>query len=611
MSDIALLVMNKPLGKHTPFFQTIPWRFIQKLSIIQILGFLSIALLSTTITRNYIKDFLITQIENQLKDSIYLTQKNLDESDLSIKEWCQNLNPLSKYQYSLLNEQGELICPIDNSLGLKDLNVERGQFNSQIKRVESEERLFLSTKILIEDDKYIIEISTSLNETHKAISLIDQKIYQFIVPIVLLILLTSLLLTFYIASPLRSILKKVDRIKTIASKKNQDPDFLKTDDQWIAVEKTLDQTLKNLETYINELVNENKKISTLIESISDSILAIDKNGTLLFANRHFKKNFTPELNRSLRLIKYWEITRDLNLTNLIEKCLTEKTIVKLRSHPMMIKLKQGEAYFDITVSPLIDYANEIIGTVCVFHDVTEKIKAEQMREDFVTNVSHEVRTPLTAMKGHVQILKNKLDQSESSILKSLKVIEKNSDRLTILFQDILNLSVIEATQKITKAKISTEELTENVLTNVRQSYPDKSMKIEKSFQCSEIWGDTPLLEQVITNLIDNAFKYTPEKGELKLVWQKHDDKIIFEIHDNASPISQEHYPRIFERFYRIDSSRSRQLGGTGLGLSIVKHIVNKHNGSIIVQKSELGGNAFILHFPLKKDQEGGPSISYI
>jgi two-component system phosphate regulon sensor histidine kinase PhoR len=273
--------------------------------------------------------------------------------------------------------------------------------------------------------------------------------------------------------------------------------------------------------------------------------------------------------------------------------------VKRRNMELQVKGGKRLSYFDIKVNPLFTQKQDVFGAVGVFHDVTERKLAEQMREDFVANVSHEIRTPLTAIKGFAQIIRDTPPEQQESVKPFLSKLETNADRLTNLFNDILDLSVIESKHKVNKETISPEDLTEAVLINVRQSYPKKGITSQLSSNISQIWGNPVFIEQVVTNLVENAFKYTPKNGSVSVEWYKSDSGKwdILKVSDNGIGIPKAHHERLFERFYRVDSGRSREAGGTGLGLAIVKHIVNIHNGRISLESKEGEGTSFIVRIP--------------
>jgi len=272
---------------------------------------------------------------------------------------------------------------------------------------------------------------------------------------------------------------------------------------------------------------------------------------------------------------------------------------------MELAIKGGKrnSFFDVKVNPVIDQKGEVFGAVGVFHDVTERKLAEQMREDFVANVSHEIRTPLTAIKGFAQVIRDTPPEKMDTVRPFFDKLESNADRLTNLFNDILQLSLIESKLKVSKETVIPQEITDAVITNVKQSYLNKHITIETHYDLDKIWVNPPFLEQVLTNLIDNAHKYTPTGGHIKIEWtksknpEKKEKWDILKVTDSGIGIPKEHHARLFERFYRVDYSRSREMGGTGLGLAIVKHIVQIHNGKIAVESKEGEGTTFIIKIP--------------
>ena len=235
--------------------------------------------------------------------------------------------------------------------------------------------------------------------------------------------------------------------------------------------------------------------------------------------------------------------------------------------------------------------------------MTERKLAEQMREDFVANVSHEIRTPLTAIKGFAQIIRDTPAEQMDTVRPFFDKLENNADRLTNLFNDILQLSVIESKLKVSKETIFTGEITEAVVTNVKQSYLDKKVVVETSYEIEKVWANPQFFEQLLTNLIENAHKYTLSGGHIYINWTQIEDKDdkkkwdVVKVRDSGIGIPKEHHARLFERFYRVDYSRSREMGGTGLGLAIVKHIVQIHNGKISVDSKEGEGTTFTVKIP--------------
>jgi two-component system, OmpR family, phosphate regulon sensor histidine kinase PhoR len=606
------------------YLDGLPWRFFRKLALMQIIITSLMIVTTAYIARYYLRTYITTQAQEHLEESLGFIIKSHSDSEYDINEWCSRLKWHSKARFTLIALDGTPLC--DTQVPLQELNNHNDRpevilafeeaigFSSRFSG--STGTRFMYGAIIIRDNEdrpqFILRQSFPLEQMTSAMKSLDRSIMIFVFPLLILTSLFSLYGSLQVSSPLRSLLAKIDHMKRIShrardkeSLSSNDQSFLEREsDEWLLLEKTLDRAKVDLENYLSELYVENEKITILMESISDSILAISKSEMILLANGQFKKNFVPLdfKKRDLTDYKIWEIFRDTEVQEIYREVLQSEVSKKVRNLQFDIKGGKAKGYFDMTVSPMHDSQNNVIGAVCVFHNVTDRKSAEQLREDFVTNVSHEVRTPLTALKGYVQILKSTLNEEKMSeeIQNCLNRIESNSDRLTHLFNDILNLSVIESKRKVNKTLISTEEITSSVLANVKQSYLSKKIEVQTDYISTDVYANGPLLEQVLTNLLDNAFKYTPDKGKVSILWNTDSHYYVLTIKDDGEQIPREHHPRLFERFYRVDSSRSRGQGGTGLGLAIVKHIVQKHYGSISVGHNPEGGNYFCVKFPIRE-----------
>jgi two-component system phosphate regulon sensor histidine kinase PhoR len=229
-------------------------------------------------------------------------------------------------------------------------------------------------------------------------------------------------------------------------------------------------------------------------------------------------------------------------------------------------------------------------------------RAEKMRIDFVANVSHELRTPLTSIKGYTETLIEDLELGRPPDPEFLKIILKNSNRLLSLINDLLDLSAIESgADHLQPTLIDLKEFSGTVLDALKQSARMKETEITLEVKTPQLIADPKRTEQVMVNLVENAIKYCPVGSRIHICWEEKSSdggtEILLRVSDNGPGIPEKHLDRLFERFYRIDKGRSRDMGGTGLGLSIVKHILQRHHGSIEVE-SDLGkGTTFICRFP--------------
>jgi two-component system phosphate regulon sensor histidine kinase PhoR len=240
------------------------------------------------------------------------------------------------------------------------------------------------------------------------------------------------------------------------------------------------------------------------------------------------------------------------------------------------------------------------GAVLVFHDITELRRLEKVRREFVANASHELRTPISSIKGYIETLLEGAVDDKKNARDFLNIIRANSDRLENLIEDLLNLSKIESGKldlKIGSCRL--DEIADRILSELRKQAKDRGVEIKKDIPVGlpEMMADRAALSQILFNLVDNGIKYSKENGFVEIAAFEKGDFVQVDVEDNGVGIPEEDLPRIFERFYRIDKARSRELGGTGLGLSIVKHLVQEQGGEVSVQ-SELGkGSKFSFIIP--------------
>jgi two-component system phosphate regulon sensor histidine kinase PhoR len=234
-------------------------------------------------------------------------------------------------------------------------------------------------------------------------------------------------------------------------------------------------------------------------------------------------------------------------------------------------------------------------------DVIAALKrAEKMRIDFVANVSHELRTPLTSIKGYTETLLQDLEDGRKPDPEFLRIILKNSNRLLALINDLLDLSAIESgADELHLADLDLQEITHHALQGLQLSAENKKSILKTEILTSTLHADPKRVEQVITNLADNAIKYCPPGSTITIQWSKDasDNAVVLKVLDNGPGIPEKYLERLFERFYRVDKGRSRDSGGTGLGLSIVKHIMQRHDGSVTVESTLGWGTTFICRFP--------------
>ncbi|RAK21270.1 two-component system phosphate regulon sensor histidine kinase PhoR [Anoxybacillus vitaminiphilus] len=351
---------------------------------------------------------------------------------------------------------------------------------------------------------------------------------------------------------------------------------------------------RNLQDMTRTQEMQKDRLRTLIENMGSGLILIDSRGYINLVNRAYKEIFHIDpVDYLYRL--YYEAFEHKEIIQLVEEIFM--TEVKVRKQ-MLLPIDIDRKHFEVYGAPIIGTNHEWKGIVLVFHDITELKKLEQMRKDFVANVSHELKTPITSIKGFTETLLDGAMKDEATLEYFLSIILKESERLQTLIQDLLDLSKIE--QQGFKLNIETVNLTqilEEIIIMLQGKAEDKEIKLELlADQDIYIQGDVNRLKQVFINLINNAIAYTPKGGLVQAVIENKKDKALVHIKDTGIGIEEAEIPRIFERFYRVDKARSRNSGGTGLGLAIVKHLVEAHHGYITV-KSKVGkGTTFTVHF---------------
>jgi two-component system phosphate regulon sensor histidine kinase PhoR len=259
---------------------------------------------------------------------------------------------------------------------------------------------------------------------------------------------------------------------------------------------------------------------------------------------------------------------------------------------------------EVSAVPLSENSAQTEGAVVLFHDVTQLRQMEEIRRDFVANVSHELRTPLSIFRGYLETLLDDPHQPPGELLRILEVMERHSDRLYALVEDVLSLARLESpAAELDLSEISLPEFLPEILRDWEKRLEAKQLKahLDVPLDLPKLEADESRLQEIIYNLLDNAVKYSRAGGTITLCAAVEGDRMRISVSDEGIGIREDDLPRIFERFYRADKARSRELGGTGLGLSIVKHIAQLHGGTAQAQSEPGKGTTISVLLPLSRD----------
>jgi len=344
-----------------------------------------------------------------------------------------------------------------------------------------------------------------------------------------------------------------------------------------------------------ELQKEREQTLAMLTSMVEGVLVIDNKERVLVANEAFAKMF--KWDEAARQRPFWESLRHPELTKLIRDSLSQETSAKAQ----LSIFTPEEKIIEAQASPMRGMNHSVRGIVCVLHDITALKKLERLKSDFVANVSHELRTPLTSIKGFVETLQNGALNEPERAQQFLNIIEEHTLKLDAMIQDLLDLARLEdKPNEIVRKSLHLRDLFDRCIKPLEWRLEKSKQRIEVEIEGEEdsLLGDALKLEQLFSNLIENAIKFTPDEGGICIQASRASDKAVVSVTDSGVGIASEHLPRIFERFYRVDASRSRESGGVGLGLAIAKHIAQAHQGEIFVESEPGKGTKFTVLLPI-------------
>jgi len=364
-----------------------------------------------------------------------------------------------------------------------------------------------------------------------------------------------------------------------------------------ALAQAMNQMAAQLDERIRTVVSQRNEQEAMLTSMIEGVLAIDRGEKILRINQSAAALLNLQSDAVVgRRIQ--EVIRKPDLQNFINATLHSQKPLETE---LRLVIRGEERFLQAHGAPLRDAASREFGALIVLNDITRLQRLESVRRDFVANVSHELKTPITAIKGSVETLQSGVIDEPDSAPRFLEIIARQADRLNAIIEDLLSLSRIEQGEEqsgIHLEPTAVVEVIQGALQACQVKAQDKQVQL--AWDCSPdliCRANAPLLEQALVNLIDNAIKYSNQGGEVQVTARSAGNHLALSVRDFGCGIGQEHLPRLFERFYRVDKARSRKQGGTGLGLAIAKHIVQAHGGQIAVDSAPNQGSNFTIQLP--------------
>ena len=581
------------------------WKLTIIFSISILIGFLFGYSYIIFYLQNYIEENLKTNLKKQILLGKEILETQFDkELSFDIDKIADKMGKQQNLRITIIDNNGKVYG--DSELNLKEIenlknHLDRPEIQEAIKNGIGVSKRYSST---LKKDMLYMAIPFGKNKRIgflryaipiSYIKIIGEKIKKTIILALLLVFILSLffsLITLFIVS--KPIKELTEIAKNIAKGDFSKKPLRYSGDEIGVLSKTLTYMADEIKNKIDIIKQETAKLNTVLSSMSEGIMVVNEKGNIVLMNPSLQKIFLVDIDPKDKIPI--EVIKNHKVQEVVDKIIKEKQ-----------KFTTTEVFIDYPVDKILKInavpiiKNDLIeGAVLVFHDITELNRLENIRKDFIANVSHELRTPISNIKGYAETLLEGAMEDKENAKEFINIIYQESNRMANLIEDLLDLSKIESGKiKMNFSKIEIEPIIKRSISVLENSIKNKKLSVNINIQngLPKIIADDIRLTQVFLNLLDNAIKYTDEGGKINIEVFKTDGFVQVNITDTGIGIPEKDLSRIFERFYRVDKARSRELGGTGLGLSIVKHIILAHNGKIWA-KSKLGfGSTFSFTIP--------------
>jgi two-component system phosphate regulon sensor histidine kinase PhoR len=521
-----------------------------------------------------------------------------------IKKQIGRIGGISRARVTLMDAAGKVLADSEKRPEALDNHLNRPEI--QEARVKGEGSAIRHSRTIGMDMLYValpvkqgaaiagyVRLSRPLFEVKSA----SDELLRSLIASILIMLVPSFLIALIFSYRLTVPIKKMETF-TERLRRGREPGTLliETGDEMKTLADNINFLVAELRNQIRVATEEKEKLIAAFASMNEGVLLLDGQGKIENCNRAFIAMFEKQYGRVIGKTLI-EAFRNVSLQNAFER-------FKQSGEPLSEEIVIGE------ISPVILNVNfsRIHGqeekTIAVFYDLTRLKRLEKMRVDFVANVTHEIKTPLTAILGFVETLQKGAIEEKETALRFLDIIHKHANRLNRLLEDLLTISNIELGEmKFFFESVALKGVVEHVLPLVSARAAEKKIALHRTVpeELPLIRADRDRLVQIILNVLDNAVKFTPEGGEVSIAASAQDGWVELRISDTGFGVPQNEIARMGERFYRVDKARSRELGGTGLGLSIVKHLMSAHGGRMEIQ-SRLGeGTKVSLFFPVRTE----------
>ena len=562
-------------------------------------------------TSHSLRKFYFRQVTEDIKSRAHLAQQHI-LSDLQsgdfekIDQICKQTGPASSTRITVILPDGQVVGDSDEQVARMQNHADRPEFRDAQRNNIGHSLRFSDTlgknmmylAISVRQDNEVIAVvrtSVPVSAIDDELRAIYNKILWAVLVVAVLAAVISLGLSKRITRPIEKIKEAAGRFATgnlglrLAISKPE---------ELAELANAMNEMARQLEERIDTITTQNAESNAILSSMIEGVIAIDSNGKIVKINRAaaaFLDLNTKQAERS-------HIENAIDNADIVQ--FAQQALRSSTSTEAEVVIEGNEKKrIHLHATRLSDTEGKKTGAVIVLTDMTRIKQLEKVRRDFVANVSHELKTPITSIKGFVETLQDGALSDPQQALRFLEIIAKHADRLNAIIDDLLSLSRLEEDSEQRALSFEMTPL-EPVLAEAiylcRVRAEEKHLQVD--LDCDDdikAHINPALLEQAVTNLINNAITYSPEQSRIEIHAETTDNEIRIEVRDQGCGIDKKYHDRIFQRFYVVDKSRSRKQGGTGLGLAIVKHIANVHNGRVSVESRVGQGSTFTIHLPFE------------
>lgn len=581
------------------------WQLYPSYLLITLISLVAVTWYATGSLRNFFLDQSATDLESRahlIQKQIFHFLSPLDESRLD--QFCKEIGTLSNTRITVILPNGQVIADSEERVENMDNHGDRSEIRSansgetgksiRFSRTLNQKMMYVAIPLVKDKIRLsVLRVSIPVTSIDIALEGIQEKIILGGLLIALIATGVSLYISRRITKPIEEMKQGAERFaEGHLSHRLVEPPA----EELSRLAEAMNQMAFQLDGRIKTVINQRNELKTILSSMIEGVLAVDMDERMMSINHAAIKILEID-SENIQGKGVQEIIRNHTLERFIIKALgQDEPMIEDITH-----FNKGERVLNLRSSPLVDSGNQQVGTVIVLNDVTQLRRLENMRRDFVANVSHEIKTPLTAVKGFVETIIEGGVTDAGERDRFLGIILKHVNRLNTIIKDLLLLSKIEQEkmqEKIHLEKGNIKNVIQTAVQVCQVKAADRNVAIETRVDKTIRANIEPtLLEQAMINLIDNAVKYSHPGGRVEIITEQNDSENRILIQDQGPGIHAKHLPRLFERFYRVDKARSRKQGGTGLGLAIVKHIIQAHSGRVTVESEPGKGSVFTIHLP--------------